>query len=173
MARFLHSIDSFSFRKNSKLFLAFSWILGLGAGGLAFRYAGDILLFLMPLAVHSQLSIFGLILSISFPFLLSAFALIVSCPVLLLPVCFCKAFLYSYLVCGVFACYGSCGWLIRWLLLFTDSVSAGIFYIYAVRHITGIRRFSPVGLFGSISAVAMLAGVDSVYISPLLQALLL
>ena len=173
MARFLHHIDSFSFRKNAKLFLAFSWILGLGGGGLAFRYAGDVLISLMPLAVNSQLSIVGQFLSISLPFLLSAFAVFVSCPGILIPLSFCKAFAYSYLVCGVFASFGSGGWLIRWLLLFTDSVSAALLYGYAMRHISGCRNFSPVGLFGCISVVAILAGVDFAYISPLLQRLLL
>ena len=173
MARFLHPIDSFTIRKKRQLLLAFSWILGLGAGALAFRYAGDILVSLMPLAVHSQLSIVSLLLSISLPFLLSAFAVFISCPGLWLVVGFGKAFAYSYLVCGVLACFGSAGWLIRWLLLFTDSCSAALLYGYAARFVPGLQVFSPAGLLGCLTVVALLVGIDYVYFSPLLQALLL
>ncbi len=74
MARFLHSVDSFTLRKFPKMFLALSWLLGLGLGGLVFRYAGEPMLSLMPLAVNSQLSIVSLFLSTSLPFLLCAFS---------------------------------------------------------------------------------------------------
>jgi hypothetical protein len=173
MARFLHSIHSFTFRKKSHCFLALSWTFGLGFGGLVFRYVGSHLAPWMPLAASCQPSIPGLLFSTLIPFLLSAFAVYLSVPKLLFGICFCKAFLLGYVCCGVFAAFGSAGWLVRWLFLFTDLWGAALLYHYCGRHISGVRTFSPgvLTVYGCLLLVVALT--DYGCIVPLLQRCLL
>ena len=172
MARFLHSFDTFTLRKFPKMFLALSWLLGLGLGGLVFRYAGAPLLSLMPLAVNNQLSIVSLFLSTSLPFLLCAFGVHLLQPWLVMTVCFGKALLYGFLVCGVFAAFGSYGWLIRLLLLFTDSLACVLLYGYAHRHITAVFPAPLWSLTFCELAIGLFVYLDFSYVSPLLRQLL-
>ena len=173
MARFLHLIDSLTIRKADHILLAFSWLLGLGAGGFVSRNAGDHIVSLMRLAPMCQMSIVGLFFNILLPFLLSAFAVYVGLPKLMLIICFGKAFTYAFVVCGIFACYDGSGWLIRWLLLFSDSCSLVLLYGYALRHISGACRFSLSSFAVLVVGIGLLTGVDYTMISPFLRRLLL
>lgn len=168
----LLGIDSFTLRKYGRLFLAFSWVLGLGFGGLVFRSGGETAVSLMRLALYEQVSIVSLFFSALLPFLFSAFAVYLHCPWLLMVICFFRAFLYSYFLCSLFAAFGSAGWLLRWLLLFTDSCTAALLYGYAQGHITGNSEFST-GRFGFFTVcVGFLTGVDYKIILPMLGQLL-
>lgn len=173
MARFLHSSDSFTLRKSPKMFLALSWLLGLGLGGLVFRYAGEPMLSLMPLAANSQLSIVSLFLSTSLPFLLCAFGTHLRQPRLVMLVCFGKAFLYSFTICGVFAAFGHSGWLIRLLLLFTDSLACVLLYSFAGRQLSAVFPASLWSLTYCELAIGVLVYLDFSYVSPFLRQLLL
>ena len=168
----MRNFDSFTLRKSGRWFLAFSWVLGLGFGGLVFRSCGETAVSLMRLALYEQVSIVGLLLSSLLPFLFSAFAVYLHCPGLLLVICFFRAFLYSYFLCSLFGAFGPSGWLLRWLFLFTDSCAAALLYGYAQGHITGYSGFSP-GRFALFSlCVGLLTGVDYKIILPILGQLL-
>jgi hypothetical protein len=169
MAHFLHSIFRRTVRKRRHLFLALSWILGLGFGGFVFRYAGSHLVSRMPLAYFCQPPIPGLLISTLLPFLFSASAVYFSTPKLLPGICFCKAFMLGYVCCGVFAVSAGAGWLVRYLFLFTDLWGAALLYHYCSRHISGVRAFSPgaIGIYGCFLLAAAL--VDHRFILPLLQ----
>ena len=159
MARLLHSVGSFCTRKWDKLFLAFFWVAGLIAGGFVFHCSGSNFVSQMPLAVASQPSIFTLLISALLPFLFSAYAVYIGLPRILYGICFLKAWGLGYLSCCVFAAFGSAGWLVRWLFLFTDISAAAVLYCYCHRHISGVRKMSA-GSFsayaGIISAVSFL-----------------
>lgn len=172
MALFLHSSYPSAFRKCCHWFLALAWVLGLGFGTVIFRYTGSVFVSLVPLAAKSQPSIVGLLISGFLPFLFSAFAVYISAPRLLYGICIGKAFLLAYAVCGIHAAFPGSGWLIRWLLLFTDCCSAGLLYHYWQRHISGLRGFSAraLAIYGGLIFLA--AVVDQSYISPLLRVVL-
>lgn len=172
MARFLHSIHSFAVRRKQRVFLAFSWFLGLGAGGVIFRLSGEHISSLMPLAAASQLSIVSLFLWISLPFLLTAYAVYVSKPCILPVICFFRAFLYGYMLCGVFYAFGDSGWLIRWLLLFTDTCSCTLLYGFAAWHVSGLRGFSFRRLCICECLIGLLIFLDFSFVSPFLRQLL-
>ena len=172
VAHFLHLIESFTFRRHPRGFLAFSWLLGLGVGGLVFRYAGESIASMMLLAAAGQLSIVSLFLCTSLPFLLCATLVHMDKPGLLLPVCFCRAFLYAYALCGVFAAFDGFGWLVRWLLLFSATFGSALLYAFAQRHISGLRSVSLGELAFWEICLAVLAAVDYFYISPFLRQLL-
>ncbi len=169
MARFLHSIDSFTFRKYDKHILALSWVLGLGFGGLVFRYAGSDLASQMPLAAMCQPSIFGLLTCSMLPFLFSAFAVYICIPRLLFVICFAKAFALAYVSCGIFSAFGSAGWLVCYMLLFTDLGCSVLLYLYWLRHISGVRSFSFRRLAVYLAVVFMTGWMDIACISPLLR----
>ncbi len=172
MARFLLSIDSFTLRRYPGWYLAISWLLGLGVGGLLFRYTGSFLVSWMPLAAAGQLSILSLFLSTSLPFLLCAFGVLFHQPLILLTVCFFRAFLLAYILAGVYHSFGGSGWLIRWLLLFTPTFSCVLLYRYARHHISGLSEFSIWEFLCSLGFIAVLVAADYLYISPFLRQLL-
>lgn len=172
MARFLHSVASFTMRRHTKMLLALSWLLGLGFGGLYFRYAGEPLLSLMPLAASSQLSIVSLFLSTSLPFLLCAYFAHCHNPWLVMMVCFGKAFAYGFTLCGVFAAFGTQGWLIRLLLLFTDSLACVLLYGFAHRHAVSVLPVPLRSLVFCELALGVLIFLDFSYVSPFLRQLL-
>ena len=172
MARFLHFIHSSTKRKHPYQFLAYSWLLGLGAGGAAFRYAGNFLVPLMPLAAIGQPSIVSLFLRTSFPFLICACLVYLDKPKLLPALCLCRAFLYSYVLCAVFTAFEGCGWLIRWFLLFTPTFSCCMLYGLAQRYLSGLRKLSLIALGFWVLAIAILVCVDYFYVSPFLRQLL-
>ncbi len=173
MARFLHSIYSCAIRKCDKLFLALSWVTGLGFGSLIFRYAGSTLASQMPLAVKCQPSIIGLLTSVMLPFLVSAFAVYIRAPWLLYGVCCLKSFGLAYVSCAVFCAFDSAGWLIRGLFMFTDICGSVALYLYWYRHISGVRSFSWRALGVYCAVVFLAARVDLCFISPMLRRCLL
>ena len=54
--------------------------------------------------------------------------------------CFFKAFSLGYCISGVCILYGSAGWLVRLLLLFSSTVSAPVLYWFWLRHISGAKK---------------------------------
>ena len=172
MARFLHSIYYAPIRKWDKLILALSWAMGLILGCFVFRHAGSGLTVQIPMTVGSQPSIFGLLVTALLPLLFAGFAVYIGAPGLLWGICFCKAFLFMYVSCGVLEVYKSAGWLIRWMLMFTDLGCCVLMYCYCRRHISGIRGFSIGEFTACTAALSLIAGADHSVISPLLRRVL-
>lgn len=169
MARFLHHSSSCTFRKWADWILAFSWLSGLGAGALVFRFADDISVSLMRSAAESPVSIVGLLICTLLPFLFTAFAVYLSLPRLLIPISFCKAFAYAYVSCAVLTAFGTAGWLVRALLLFSDTCCAGLLYGCWMRCLSGTYVVSPAGivLYGAFASIAAL--LDFGFFAPLLR----
>lgn len=172
MAHFLHSICSFCMRKGDKFLLAAFWAAGLSFGGVGFRYAGSTLVSQIPLAVVSQPSFFELLISPGLPFLFSAFAVYINAPWLMYGVCFLNAFSACYISCGVFSAFGTAGWLVRWLFLFSNLISGAVLYYYCHRHISGVRRFSAPRFAGYAGVLFLTAIVDQNCVMPLLRRVL-
>lgn len=122
MAQLFHRNMPAWWRKYCFLFLAFCWIAGLLSGTSACLAAGDSLNSLMRGAAARPVSIVSLLGVTMFPFLLSAFAVYISEPWLLLIVSFGDAFVLSFVSLGVMRCGGSAGWLVRWLLVSVQAL---------------------------------------------------
>lgn len=171
MARFLHRFDTFTFRRSRHVLLALSWVFGLGFGALTFRYGKDQLLSLMPPVLSSRWSIVGLAASSFLPFLFSVFAVYISFPLLLTLICFSRAFLYAYIACGIQCCFGDAGWLVRWLLLFSDTLSIPVLYLYWQRHISGCRSFRMASAVGYLTILGLISALGYFLTAPLTAAL--
>lgn len=159
-------------RKGSTLFLAFFWFLGLAFGILFFLLSGDSFVSLMRGTLTSSVSIIRVLCVSLLPFLLSAFAVFISEPRLLLLICFGKAFLFSFVSFGVIQAFGSAGWLVRWLLLFSDCASVPVLYWFWLRNISGNSRFCFWEICGFLSMELLIGSIDYCLVSPFLARLL-
>ena len=106
------------------------------------------------------------------PVLLSGFAVYIGKPLLLIPVAFWKAFLFSCVGSGVVLAWKSAGWLMGGLALFSSFCTMPVLWWYWLRHIGGesfsIRTFLP-ALFAEIC----IGWMDLLVISPFLTKILI
>lgn len=159
-------------RKFSPWLLAFSWFLGMILGILAASAASEALIPMMYQSVQCSVSSPGLLVAAVVPFLLSAFAVSLSKPQLLLIVSLLKAFSYGYCACGISLTFGQSSWLVRLLFLFSDHILIPMLYLYWVRHIQGCtdRRLSELWCF--IAFALLVAGIDCYFVAPFLVTLI-
>ena len=158
--------------RRNRFFLACTWIFGLISGAVCSVHSGIFLTSLMRTAVHGSVSIVGLMSAGLLPLLFSAAAVFISKIWLLIPVAFCKAFLYAYFAAGLMAAYGNAGWLVRILFMFSDYVMLPVLWWYWMSVLDGRDR-----LFYRKSAVACAAALmigcfDFYIVSPFLASLL-
>ena len=172
MARFFHQELPTWWRKGCTAFLALSWLAGLLFGAAMFLSAGNHILPWMRGVPYGSVSISGLLCVTALPFLFSAFAVYISEPRLLLLVSFGKAFLFSYVSLGILSCFGSAGWLIRWLLMFSDLMFLPALYWFWQRHISGSFRFSGTESLLMLSFCMLVGSIDYCCVSPLLAELI-
>lgn len=149
-------------RKAFRFYLAFSWLLGLICGSLTSLMAGESILPLMRSVLYAPVSIVGALCVSVLPMLFSAYAVFLSNFGLLLPICFAKAFLFSFVSTGVSRAFASAGWLMGRLLLYSDWTSLPILYWFWLRSLSPER---PVGLWETILAFAMLGLLGSIHFS--------
>lgn len=157
--------------KRSARFLAFSFLLGLTCGIVACLQMDVQLFSLMRGIIADSVSIVCLIVSLLIPLLVSLSAFFVD-PVLLFPICFARAFLFAFVHMCLLGCFGAQGWLIRWLLLFSDIISLPVFYFYWHR-----RLASNAVNFGSFlfaaAALCIIGSFDYYAVSPFRTGLLI
>lgn len=166
MARFLHRNLPTVWRKYATTFLACFWCSGLICGMVLYFSAGDITVSLMRMAVSGRASIVDLLMSVLLPFLISALAVYIFKPGLLAVLAFFKALLFAFFSMGTVEAFGSAGWLIRLLLMFSDICMTVILYLYWMRYISGQRKFSAI-YCGAYGAAALLIGsIDYCFIAP-------
>lgn len=158
--------------KESTFHLACAWILGLISGVFFSLYAGGALLSSMRAAVLSRVSIVPLLSAMTLPLLFSAFAVYISQPRLLIPIAFCKAFLFSYLSLALFAAFGSAGWLIHLLFMFGDILMLPVLWSFWLRSLSG-GRSSALRCTVPVLIIAVIIGCTEYrFISPFLAKVL-
>ncbi|MDO5399856.1 MAG: hypothetical protein Q4F17_02605 [Eubacteriales bacterium] len=169
MAAAFHPGNSPVQRRIDAYVLALSWLAGLICGFLVSLGAGSSLSSMMRRAAVGSVSIVSLVGSALFPFLISAFAVLLSRSALLL-VCFGKAFLFSFTAAGILRAFGGAGWLACRLVMFSDFALLPLLYFFWLRLLSGrARRLGTAAVF----ALAMLI-VSAHYriISPLWASLI-
>lgn len=151
--------------------LACAYFIGLFSGVLISMSASDALVSTMRAAVFGRVSIFGLLSTILLPLLFSAFAVYISRPVLLIPIAFFKAFLFSFLGMGILAAFGSAGWLVRCLLMFSDILTMPLLWWYWIRSSSNQGTCQRSSLVCA-AAVCLIGSLDYCVISPFLANLI-
>ena len=172
MARFFISGLPYKLRKGYRFVLAFFWIVGLLCGITVYISAEDSLFPVMRSISFHAVSIVSLLCVNLFPFLLSAFAVSSSKTVLMLLICFSKAFLFSFVSLGISQTYGSAGWLIRSMLLFSDCLTTPMLYWFWLRHLPENRPYVGWETFGMSALGILIGSVDYRIISPFLASLI-
>lgn len=161
----------FCSRKGTAI-LAVVWICGILCGASVFLVSGKHLLSMMRGLVSGSVSIVGLIGVSVLPFLFSAYAVSISESRLLFPICFCKAFCFAYISVGIFRSFGSAGWIIRWLLMFSELLTLPLLYGYWQRHVSGTCRFSGLETVSILAVLIFIGSVNYRCISPFLAMLI-
>lgn len=143
-------------RKHRRALLAVFWISGSFCGILLPFFAADISISLMRGIYDHAVSIVSVLYVVYLPFLLSALAVLLSAPAMILPVCFGKAFLCAYSLCCVFRAFGAGGWIISGIFLFPDWAALPVLYWYwrSVLLRDGCKRISSFCM-----AAGILAGI--------------
>lgn len=122
--------------KQRQIILALCWSFGLLFGFLLSHTQTELDVSWMHGFLYSTVSIVSLLRVVLLPFLLSAFAVLLSAPALILPVSFCKAFLHGYAVYSLSRTFGVVGWVVSGVFLFSNWASVPVCYWYWHRALT-------------------------------------
>ncbi len=172
MARFILSSPPGIWRKGSTAFLAFSFLFGLFSGIAAFFAYGESVLPWMRSVLYSPVSIVGILCVTVLPFLFSAFAVFISKPWLLFLISFWKAMFFSFFSLGFLVSNGSAGWLIRWLLMFSDLICLPVLYFYWQRSLLQHEKASFAEGLVFFSLLLFIGSMDYRMIAPILSGLI-
>lgn len=123
----------------------------------------------MRSAASSAVSIVGLLHTL-FPFFLSAIAIALHAPRMLLALSFGKAFLSSYASLAICRFFGTSGWLARWFLMFSDLVSLPMLYFMWHRCLSTDHVVSISEILLLMALALLVASIDYSTISTLFLA---
>ena len=173
MVRFFHTRFFPDSRKVSAAVLAFALITGYGLGSFLAAGAAHSTVSLMRTAISSRVSIVCLLPVVFLPFLFAAFAVSIHQLWLFIPLAFSRAAAFGYLASLVLYSFGSSGWLVFTLFLFSDCISLPLLCWFWLRSISKDGR----NIYRDLLIVSgMLFGIvslDCKVISPFLVSLLL
>ena len=167
MGRFLNLKRLCFQRKNRSPYLALCFSLGLIAGAVLAAASGSSLNSMIPLAADKPGSLSGVLLTALLPFGLSAFVGLIGELLLLYPIVFWKAFLVSFIGVGVMGAYGSAGWLMRLLLLFSECCTLPLLILFWIRLLTGQGSRTMFSALNVLAAV-LIGSLDYCIVSPFL-----
>ena len=123
-------------RRTSARFLAFSFLIGFVCGLYAGLQMDEALFPLMCGMVVDSVSIVRLIGMLLIPFVISTSAFWID-PAFLFPICFVRAFLFAFVHLCLLGYYGESGYVLRWLLLISDSLCLPVLYFFWHRIFSG------------------------------------
>lgn len=159
-------------RKSSPWLLALCWATGMLTGMTTAASAGEFLAPLMRQSVCCSASIPGLLAAVLLPFLLSAFAVYLHEPWLLLIISAFKAFSFGFCAFGVSLAFGQSSWLVRFLFLFSDLCLVPVLYVYWLRHIHTDAVSHRWELPGCLGMALLIGWIDYSFIAPFLVSII-
>ena len=168
MARFLHRFFVWFGRNVPTVLLVACFFAGF-IPGIRMSCKAAFSFSLMRGAMDSAVSIVSALCVLLLPLFFSALAVYFSKPKLLYGIAFLKAFTFAFVSAGITSGFGSAGWLARRLLMFSDSLSLPLLWLYWLRHIPGKGVFQPADTILIASCMGFIGFADHVLISPLLQ----
>lgn len=97
------------------------WLIGMILGAVCAQLTYHGFSPYLRASVLRRVSFLGLMAVHGFPIILSVLIVRFNRLSLFYPLAAGKAFCFSFCLCAVRCCFGSAGWLVRWLLMFSDS----------------------------------------------------
>lgn len=156
--RYLHPV--------ALLFLC--WIVGLVLGACLCKPS---FLPLMCGAAAQPVSIVGLFLVIFLPLILTYFSFLLNKPIIIMIVCFLKAFAFSFSGILIAKTFTSAAWMIRIFLLFSDWCSVFLLFHLWIRALCCSQNKFRTNIRISFAIGAIIAIIDYCVISPFLKGL--
>jgi len=148
------------------------WLAGLLLGSLFAAQLDMQIVSLMRPFITQRVSIVIKLSCAALPFVIAAYAVKFSAFRTLFVIAFCKTFAFAlsgWLICAIF---GSAGWLIRILLLFSDICTVPMLCWFSMRHINGVAdTWKKDVLICSVCCVVAVI-TDILVISPFLSKIL-
>ena len=154
------------------LWVLLCWVVGLLLGTVIAARIDPSSFSLMRRTASSQVSIVDRFIAAAFPFLIAAYAVYMNRPKLLLAVCFCKAFCFSFCAFIIIASFGTAGWLVQPLLQFTDICIIPVFCWFCVRNVSGKRKSWKKDALVCLIFAAITATADYWIVAPFLAKLI-
>lgn len=153
-------------------FLAFIWCLSFSIGIVFAYFNQNITVSLMCTAPLCRVSIFGLVITLLFPLLITAVAVHFSIPHLIFPIVIFKGISFGYCLFGSFLTFGSASWLVYSLLTFSETVMVvpllWLWVVYLCGSTISLKRKFTL----CVLAALMLGIVDYFMVSPYLATLM-
>ena len=125
---------------------------------------------LMYAAVLQSLSIVGVLCSSIFPILMCVLAVFSNTSVFLILLCLLECFAFGFSVAGILSVWGSAGWLVCSLFLFSDKFVLFILLYLTIRYFTASQKTTCV--FACFLGVCFMSLLDKFVVSLFLQRLL-
>ena len=171
MARFLLHEGASVSRRAPLVLLALAFLAGLLVGCFFHTPAELDSVSWMRRVAEAPVSVVSLLSVTLLPFLFSAFAVYVSQYWLLVPIAFWKAMSFSRVACWITAAYGSAGWLMRFLLMFTDLFTLPLLVLFWLRYGGKGRRLTALSALLYCMVAVAIGSIDFWIISPFLAGL--
>ena len=165
--------SSYVFFKNrtSTFFVGLSWIVGLFIGGALTIEPFNITTAFSSVALLNP-SLVQLCLIRIIPFFLIAVCSAFSLSYLSIGIIFSKALLYGYCSSGIIQSFASAGWLILFLLLFSDFIAIVFLLWFSIRNMTRKRNSLKFDLLFCVTIVLVACYIECRAVSPYLIMLL-
>lgn len=153
-------------------FLIFSsiWCFGFLLGCIAGLSAEPSFYSLMHWTFSSSKSIFGLLIILCLPYLLTGFAVLYKIPRFLFVIAFLKAFLFGFSCVLLKICFGEEHWGYQFLVLFTDFISLLILVVLWLLTLHGFGRGRQI-----VAGLSLCFGIglfDFIFISPFIASMI-
>ena len=171
MVRFFHNIFLHQQRRVTAIILAFAFYAGILAGAFFALLTDTSYFLMMRTAANYRVSIAVLLPSAVLPLLFSAFAVYISQSWLLIPIAFLKAFLFGFLSFGLITLNSDSGWLLRFMVMFTDCLATPVLFWFWIR-CCDAKQFFTATLCAAFLLITGISLLDYQYISPFLVNLL-
>lgn len=152
--------------------LSLLWISGLLLGILMSCFADSVLSPTMLSAPDGSLSIFCFLSALLLPLIISVLSVYLSQPCIIFPVVFTKAFLFSFVGFGFLNSFVTSGWLMRCLMMFSDSLALPILWCVWLQAFSNDRR--ALMQFSALAAalILLIGFFDYAFIVPFLATLI-
>lgn len=151
--------------KEKQFLLAFVWCVGFALGLRLAATASNTLIPFMHRATRSSASIFGLLVAMVSPFLISFFLHHLYKPLLLL-FCFIKAVSYGFCSFALYFAYGTSSWLVHCFFLFSETVLLPVLLFFWRCCLTDTHAYLFRILCICIAFALLIVMVDVCFISP-------
>lgn len=151
--------------------LACALFVGLLLGSAVYLSAEPEVFSWMRGAADCSVSIVSLLRVAVFPLLVAALAVAIGQNRFLALLVPCKAFAFSVSSLGLMSAWGQAGWMMRFLLMFSDICSLWLLVLFALRYGSGQRRLTALAFLGFLAGACLIVAVDVRCILPILASL--